>query len=448
MRTKEKPSIYLGLAALFYVFPAAFGVLIAVATVIGDRFLATIFYQFSTTFGIFAYVFLNLFAIAVARPGEEKQKVWVPLTSFFIITFIVWVSNPLAEGVIDGTTEFTLTSMYKPPYGLPLVETILVLMAIMGAYPIYLFLHTARKTREKIIRVKSLLMGVGLFIAAIAYAIEVTDAISYVYMPIYRPMIFVGAFFLCFGYLMPRQIERRIVGGTPTSYESVESIMEKFLMPTAAPKMPGYPHKFSKALGVNHTQMVGRKMLLEFDPVSNYEKCIRDFVSEALTNQEQVFVFTAKGSAIHSTLSGFKGVKFFCLTQQTSIPKELSENEVLLPSNDVSLILNVFDRMLKTQPNDVINIVFDSLSDLILSIGFEKTYQFAKYATEILASRRVIAIFLLNKVAHDIKVISSFRKLFSNQASFEKEGLRTVKLMEKEPTTINLEEETVKEVGL
>jgi len=448
VRTKEKPSLYLGMAALFYIFPAAFGVLIAVATAMNNLYLATIFYQFSTTFGILAYVFLNLFAIAVARPGEEKQKVWVPLASFFIITLIVWVSNPVAEGTIDSTTEFTLTSMYKPPYGLPLVETILVLMTIMGAYPIYLFLYTAKTTKEKAIKVKSFFMGIGLFIAAIAYAIEVTDAISYVYMPIYRPMIFVGAFFLCFGYLMPRRIEKMIVGNVLTSYDSVESIMEKFLASTVTPKTHGNPHTFSKALGIKHQQMVGRKILFEFDPASSYEKPVRDFIDEALTNQEQAFVFTRKGSAIHSSLSGLEGVKFFCMTQQTSVPKELSENEVLLPSNDVSLMLNVFDKMLKTQQGNIVNIVFDNLSDIILSTGFEKAYQFVKYATEILASPKVTVIFLLNKVAHDIKVISSLQSLFSDQISLGKEGLQTIKLMEKGFTTVHLEGETVKEVGL
>jgi len=445
-RTKDKPSLYFGMTAFFYIFPALFGILIAVATAMDNSFLTETFYKFSTTFGMVAYVFLNMFAMAVTG-RDEKRRVWIPLTAFLAITSIVWIADPIEEGVIEGTTEFTLTSLYKPPYGLPLVETIIVLMVILASYPIYLFFLTAKKTKEKIVKIKSFLMGIGLLIAAIAYVIEVTDAVSYVYMPIYRPMIFVGAFFLCFGYVMPGWMEKRIFGSVSVSNYSVESIMEKFLMPTVAPKTSGNPHKFSKTLGINHQQIVGRKILLEFDPALSYEKPLRDFVSEALVNKEQAFVFTRRGSTLHSSLSGLEGVKFFCLTQQTSVPKEVSENEVLLPSNDVSLMLNVFDKMLKTQPASVVNIVFDSISDLVLSIGFEKAYQFLKYATEMLASSRVTAIFLLNKVAHDVKVVSSIRSLFSDQMSFGKEGMQTTKLLEKEFAAVDLEEATEKGVG-
>jgi hypothetical protein len=185
---------------------------------------------------------------------------------------------------------------------------------------------------------------------------------------------------------------------------------------------------FSKTLGLSHSDMIGRKILFEFDPASRYEKVIQNFVTEALTNVEQVTVFTRRGSAFHTSLSQQKTIRFFCLTQQVSAPRELSENEILLPSNDITLILDVMDKTLKAHPHDIINIIFDNLSDLVLSIGFEKTYHFTKYATEILASSRATAIFLLNASAHDPEVAQSLRSLFDNQICFGKEGIQTVKL--------------------
>jgi len=178
--------------------------------------------------------------------------------------------------------------------------------------------------------------------------------------------------------------------------------------------------------------MVGRKILLEFDPGSDYEKAIQDLASEALANVEPVVIFTRRGSAIHASLSGQKAVKFFCLTQQVSVPKELSENEMLLPSDDTSLMVDVFDKTLKKHPHDAIHIVFDSLSDLVLSIGFEKTYHFTKYATEMLVSPRITAVFLLNQTAHDLKVTSTLRSLFNNQVGYGKGGIETVKFPESE----------------
>ena len=38
--------------------------------------------------------------------------------------------------------------------------------------------------------------------------------------------------------------------------------------------------KFSKQLGVEHSKLVGKKILLEFDPTTDYERVVRDFVSE------------------------------------------------------------------------------------------------------------------------------------------------------------------------
>jgi hypothetical protein len=189
---------------------------------------------------------------------------------------------------------------------------------------------------------------------------------------------------------------------------------------------------FSQALGISHSDLIGRKILFEFDPASRYEKAIQNFVTEALTNVEQVTVFTRRGGALHTSLTQQKTIKFFCLTQQVSVPRELSENEILLPSNDISLMLDVIDKTLKACPHDVVNVIFDNLSDLVLSIGFEKTYHFTKYATEILASSRITALFLLNTSAHDPEVVHSLRSLFDNQISFGKRGIQTVKLSKAE----------------
>jgi hypothetical protein len=169
-----------------------------------------------------------------------------------------------------------------------------------------------------------------------------------------------------------------------------KTTFEHFVLPVPTMETAiGYPDAFSSALGLDHWQMAGRKILFEFDPTSNYEKAVQDFVAEVLANGEPVAVFTRRGSTIHSSLGEQKAVKLFFLTQKVSVPKELSENKILLPANNISLILSVFDKMLKARPEGAINVVFDSLSDLVLSIGFKKTYHFMRYAAEMLASPRV-----------------------------------------------------------
>jgi len=368
-----------------------------------------------------------MFAVAMIK-NDAKWGIWVSSVAFSVILLIVWVVNPAVEGVVGGTTEFTLTSLYKAPYGLPLIETVIALMVLLASFPIYLFLHGAKAEENIVIRTKSVLMSIGMVIASIAYSIEVTGAVPYTYMAIYRPLIFVGAFVMYFSFMTPKQLEKKIAGLAPKSDKLVKSFIEEFFVSEVAPTERGQEPLFSKTFKLSHRQMVGRRILLEFDPASHYEQVIRDFAVEALGHLEPIVIFTRRGSAIHSSLGDEKAVKFFCLTQQVSAPKEISENEMLLPSNDTSLMLDVFDKTLKAHPQGVVNVVFDSLSDLVLSVGFEKTYRFMRYAVELLASPRNLVLFLLNQNAHDPKVTSSLRGLFSDQMSFGKEGIQTIRL--------------------
>jgi hypothetical protein len=188
---------------------------------------------------------------------------------------------------------------------------------------------------------------------------------------------------------------------------------------------------FSKALGLTHRQITGRHILLDFDPASNYEKVVGDFATEALANAEQVALFTHKGSAIYSALDNKKALKVILLTQRISVPRvDAQMNAILLPANNASLLLDILDKTLKPLPHGNLNIIFDNLSSLILSIGLQKTYQFMRYTLDMLTSTNSTALFLFNPDAHDQRVTSSLRRLFSNHISYRKEGLQIVKLYE------------------
>jgi len=188
---------------------------------------------------------------------------------------------------------------------------------------------------------------------------------------------------------------------------------------------------FSKALELTHRQITGRHILLDFDPSSNYEKIIGNFATEALANSEQVALFTHKGSAIYSVLSNKKALKIILLTQSISVPQvDAQMNAILLPANNTALLLDALDKTLKSLPHGNLNIIFDSLSSMILSVGSHKTYQFVRYALDMLASTNSTILFLFNPDAHDSRVTSGLRSLFSNHISYRKEGLQVVKLSE------------------
>ncbi|MCW3981710.1 MAG: DUF835 domain-containing protein, partial [Candidatus Bathyarchaeota archaeon] len=190
-----------------------------------------------------------------------------------------------------------------------------------------------------------------------------------------------------------------------------------------------YSDKFSRRLQKRHNQIAGRSVLLEFDPVSNYEEAMLDFVLEASASAETVIVFTNRGSAIHNRLAGQENVKFLLLTQLS--PTSTANRPVdgiLISASDVSLLLDTLSRTIRSPYNENLSMVFDNLTSLILQVGFEKTYSFARYSLEMLNSENVTALFLLNPTSHDQKIVSSLRSLFGSQINFHKAGLEVIKL--------------------
>lgn len=212
----------------------------------------------------------------------------------------------------------------------------------------------------------------------------------------------------------------------------------KFLI-TKSMDLLEHTNSFSKQLGLAHQQLEGRNLLLETDPASNYENLIQDFALEAAANIEPITVFTTKGSATYSVLSKKENVRFFLLTQLVSAPQPNSVQEViLLPSNNTSLLLDALDRTLRAYPYSNQNIIFDSLSTLVLSVGFEKTYNFVRYALDLLSSKKTTALFLFSPSAHDSKVASGLRSLFNDQLVYDKNGLEIVKLYGSEDVNVHV----------
>ena len=185
---------------------------------------------------------------------------------------------------------------------------------------------------------------------------------------------------------------------------------------------------FSKTLGLDHKQLVGRKLLFEFDPISSYERVVRDLVTEATANVETTVVFTPRGSPIHSALNQDSNLRFFLFTQQVSAPTMgESETEMLLPANNSSLMLDAIEKLLNASAQGRVCLVFDSLSELISSIGLEKTFKFVQYVLEMLYSEGVTALFLLTSSAHDPKAVSMLKGMFEDQLAYGEKGIQVVK---------------------
>jgi len=184
---------------------------------------------------------------------------------------------------------------------------------------------------------------------------------------------------------------------------------------------------FSRSMGLDHERLVGRRILLEFDPSSDYEKVVDSLTRESMANVEPFFVYTSTTSPLHTYLAKQPSINFFLTSLSTSTPKASSENTVILPAKNAPLILDATNKVLETYADANVCFVFDILSELLTTIGRERTFTFLRHALGMLSSEKITSLFLLNTSAHDAEVVSRLRNLFSNQLAYSKNGLEIVK---------------------
>jgi len=189
-----------------------------------------------------------------------------------------------------------------------------------------------------------------------------------------------------------------------------------------------YADAFSKLTGIPHKKLVGRKILLEFNPASDYEIVIDSLAKEATANVYPLFVFTSITSSLHARLAKQLAIKFFLSSTSVSTPESRSESEVILPAKNTALILEALSKVLEEHAHTNIVLVFDKLSELINLVGFDRAYKFLLYMLDMLSQTKATAIFLLNKSAHEPQVISRIRGLFHNLLTYDKDELKVVKI--------------------
>lgn len=301
-----------------------------------------------------------------------------------------------------GSTE--VATQFDPQY----LGTLLGILVIFLVYPSTLLVIARRRTADS--QVKR------------AFAI----------LPV--AWVGIGVDLLVFnGFLLNQGIDASSVGylfaaaafsATAATFRRATVLSQFFQPGFAVPAIPRSATTFSGRLGLTTEGMLGRLYLIEIDPSLKFEDTIKDFATELGSSERVVFAFTAAGSPIYQALSGIGSVRFFTMTRKVSYPKPGAQPaEVMVPASDVSVLLNVLDKAIAANPDLKFGVVFDSLSDLILSSGLELTYKFLKQANEMLASNRITAVFLMTTGAHSDRETKVVKSLFSNILSFKNGGL-------------------------
>ena len=163
---------------------------------------------------------------------------------------------------------------------------------------------------------------------------------------------------------------------------------------------------FSRRLGIETGRLRGKKILLEVDPRSAYEKIVVDFAVECASRHEAVVVATHQGSAVMHALEHFENVDLLVLDPR---------------------VVFSFSPLLNKYPDERLSLVFDSLTDAVMSVEDTEAqqrclYVFTQNSLQRLDDDRITALFLLNTEAHDPKSVASVRGLFNYQITYNDEG--------------------------
>jgi hypothetical protein len=184
---------------------------------------------------------------------------------------------------------------------------------------------------------------------------------------------------------------------------------------------------FSKLLNTKHQALSRSRILLEYDPASNYEDAVQKFAREFQANVEPIAIFTSMGSPTFRQFRGQHNLRMFTFSTKTSTPSKVSEELVLLPERDTSLLLDAVDKLLQANHGRLVGMVFDVFTDLILFQGFEKGYGVLSSVVEMSESELASTLVLINFTALDERSLNGVRGLFRSQAKYDMDGFKMVR---------------------
>ncbi len=344
--------------------------------------------------------------------GELGKREWhLLLFAVFaaLAIFVVLLSTVIQPAPAREVTDFAgnlVPSMSVPPGMLALVFALLIFFL---AYPSVLMTLGAAKVESQELRRS--LFGLALGWGAVSVLYVGTETYMWVY----------GLDATGFMYAANAVIFYAVIRNFRRSASLAGFVEHKAVAPPAS--------GVAAPVGVSPLtdSLRGKKVLYEVDPTIPYETTLKSTLEELAWQGQAVFVFTPKSSPLHGALSRGTNLKFFLTTSGVSYMKVAQDtSEVLIPQSDTAIFLDVADKTLASKKADMV-FVFDSVSELLLLIGLEKTYKFLKQMLELLNEPRVTALFLFVSKAHEAKDVNLLRGIFPAHFVEDAEGARVVR---------------------
>lgn len=384
----------------------------------------TIYTIGATTFILVDVVFLSLVAASFyyrpsasggGSPFRGLMKRPLHAASFFafmaylaIVEAYLLVVQPFTSDLITNIAGVTLyDTVFDPFY----VDLLFVVLLIFIVYPSLQLILSRKRTADKGVRRALLILpvcwsAIGLeFLVFNGYLLIIgIDASSLGYI--------IGAVV----FLITARIFRQATTFA-TLFATVATVAPTTTVSTLSSRL-GQPQGFPE----------GRMMLFETSSSTDFEKAVQDYIQEVVSTGSSAFVFTSRGSPVYDSVSKEAGVRVYVFSSSISYPKESDKrDEILVPANDIPILLDVMSKFISVNPGAKIAIVFDSLSDIVLSQGLQECYKFVRQASSILNLPTISSLFLLTLGAHDEQTVSLIKSLFPNHLQLDQSGLKVTR---------------------
>ncbi len=183
--------------------------------------------------------------------------------------------------------------------------------------------------------------------------------------------------------------------------------------------MFGQVNSFSRKFNLSHEQLTGRVVLLEFDPRMSLFQLMVDLAAEARTNGERLVVFTRRKSDLDMSL--LEADKYYLTS---SGRRSVTSDDRSIPLKDLTSLLGT---LISVATDRFACIIFDSVTDLCISLGQDGAYSAMRHMCDVLGEVRAPFILLLNPKAHPAQVVSAFETLSNVILVQDGESLRVLK---------------------
>ncbi|WP_094228397.1 hypothetical protein [Methanolobus psychrotolerans] len=172
--------------------------------------------------------------------------------------------------------------------------------------------------------------------------------------------------------------------------------------------------------------LLSRSTLIEYTPRTRYEDsvieiCLRLYGEMVNT----VLVSTQPRTSIYKEKIGDLmdiGAMKFIEISSTSKQVDNVEGIIKLPTDELDKFFELTSKLPKGCA-----VVFEPLSQLILTEGEKRTYEFMSEMVERFAANELLLVGMINKTAHEEQIISRFEGLFLNLAEEEGTKIRLMK---------------------